>query len=169
MTDTTVEPAHRIRIETDHHVWGLGCRAICSCGWGTHWTQKADDALRTCGDHVNAAANRPDALDQAMTTMLDLQDDLAEVVMWLADNWSADLPSPAVVSCGCDDAAYPRAGVRLLLHCPNVDVLARAAERLGVPVTPSTDSAREVRVYRAVRDFGRVRIDAYSEGPEVAA
>ncbi len=29
-----------------------------------------------------------------MSGLLDLQDDLADAVMWLAENWSADLPVP---------------------------------------------------------------------------
>ena len=37
---------------------------------------------------------RPPALDAAMSELLDLQDDLADVVVWLAENWSADLPVP---------------------------------------------------------------------------
>jgi hypothetical protein len=168
--DNTIELAHRVRIETDHRVWGLGCRAVCSCGWASQWTrQSADDALRAGGEHLDAAVGAPDGMKRAMSAMLDLQDDLSAVVMWLAENWSADLPSPAVCSCSCDDSSHPRAGVRLLVYCPSVDVLARAAERLEVPVTRTTNSAQGVRIYGAVRDFGRVRIDAYAAAPEVAA
>jgi hypothetical protein len=168
--DNTIELAHRVRIETDHRVSGLGCRAVCSCGWASRWTsQTADDALRAGGEHVDAAVRAPDGMDRAMSAMLDLQDDLSAVVMWLAETWSADLPSPVVCSYSRDDSSYPLPGVRLLMHCTSVDVLARAAERLGVPVRRPTNSAQGVRIYGAVRDFGRVRIEAYTEAPERAA
>ena len=36
-----------------------------------------------------------DGLDRLMSELLDLQDDLARAVMWLAEHWSADLPAPA--------------------------------------------------------------------------
>ena len=53
-----------------------------------------DAAFEAGCDHPHEAVGPPDAMDAAMSAMLDLQDDLAGVVMWLAENWSTDLPSP---------------------------------------------------------------------------
>jgi hypothetical protein len=85
-------------VETDHRVWGLGCRAVCSCGWASPWTHHGEAATRAGTDHVDAAIGPPDALDGVMSDLLDLQDDLAQVVMWLAENWSADPPVPAATT-----------------------------------------------------------------------
>jgi len=166
MTETMIELAHRVRVETDHRMWGLGCRAVCSCGWESQWTcEDAEDALRAATDHVDTAIGPPDRMDRAMSAMLDLQDDLANIVLWLAENWSTDLPAPKVYSYSRDHEGYPRAGVRLLVYCPSAEMLRQAAERMGVPVTLNP-VAMPVRYQEAVRDFGRVRIDAYTDAPE---
>ena len=162
MTETMIELAHRLRVETDHRVYGLGCRTVCSCGWASQWMlQSADDALRAGMEHIDTAVGPPDAMDALMSAMLDLQDDLAEVVMWLADNWSADLPTPALHGADHDDGSGgPVAGAGCWRPCGDEGALARAAERLGVPVRtdPGQDSYGS-RFRRAWRRFGRVKVE----------
>lgn len=132
MTETTIELAHRVRIDTDHRVWGLGCRAVCSCGWASHWTDHGPAATQAGVEHIDTAIGPPDAMDVLMGAMLDLQDDLASVVVWLAENWSADLPAPALLSnTHYDDNDRAVAGVCLLGSAADAVVLARAADRLG--------------------------------------
>jgi hypothetical protein len=161
MADTTIELAHRVRIDTDHRVYGLGCRAACSCGWAGPWSdQSADTALRSGTEHVDTAIGPPDVMDELMSTMLDLQDDLAEVVMWLAENWSSDLPIPAIDT----RTHYDRVGRLLAEAClltaaNDPEALARAAERLGVPVvTDPGPVGGGNRYQRATRSFGRVEV-----------
>ena len=59
--------------------------------------------------------------------------------------------------------------MRLLTYCPDEDVLALASARLGVPRIddPSADRSGH-RYARAVRVFGRVKVEAYTEIPETA-
>jgi hypothetical protein len=92
-----------------------------------------------------------------MGELLDLQDDLARVVIWLAEHWSADLPVPDAYGTGVG-----RVEVRMNAYCHSTDLLTRAAARLGVPLVddPAT-SSRGVRYRRAVRRFGRVSLQAY--------
>src|SRR5512132_3116777 len=135
MTDTTmIELAHRVRIDTDHRVYGLGCRAICSCGWASHWTDHGTVATEAGVEHIDTAIGPPDEMDLLMSGMLDLQDDLAAVVMWLAENWSADLPVPGLRSAThYDDDGGPSEGVAgavLMAATHDRAVLVRAADRL---------------------------------------
>jgi hypothetical protein len=163
MTETTIELAHCVRIDTDHRVWGLGCRAVCSCGWASHWTDHGPAATQAGVEHIDTAIGPPDAMDVLMGAMLDLQDDLASVVVWLAENWSADLPAPGLYpTTHYDDPERVRgvAGVALRAAAADAAVLARAADRLGVPVL--TDEAPDGlgnRYQRATRRFGRVAVE----------
>ena len=141
-----------------------GYRAECTCGWAGPWSDDAATADDQAVDHWEVAVDPPDAMDAAMSAMLDLQDDLAEVVMWLAENWSTDLPSPYLHGIDHDDLADDRhrAGVRLLMPCPDAEQLARAAERLGVPVRTDTEpNSQGDRYARALRRFGRVEVEVY--------
>jgi hypothetical protein len=165
-TDTAidVELAHRVRVQTDQRVRGLGSRAVCSCGWASGWLPSSDGATQAWAEHLDTAIVPPDALDQAMNVMLDLQDDLANAVVWLAENWSADLPAPGVHG-GVGCLYTPDVpGVRLVALCGTADELGRVATRLGSPVPDG--GPFDV----AVRDFGRVRIAAWVEpsGSETA-
>jgi hypothetical protein len=158
-TETTIdyELAHRVRVQTDQRVRGIGSRAVCSCGWASGWLPGSEHAAQAGAEHVDTAIGPPDTLDQAMNVMLDLQEDLAETVVWLAENWSADLPSPGVHGgVGCLHALDVPA-VRLLVLCGTADELGRVATRLGAPVPDG--GPFDV----AVRDFGRVRIAAWVE------
>ena len=50
--------------------------------------------------------------------LLDLQDDLARAVMWLAEHWSADLPAPHGRGVGHDTAR-----VDLAAYCATAELL----------------------------------------------
>jgi hypothetical protein len=79
----------------------------------------------------------------------------------ITSDWSADLPAPALLSTTHHaDTDQPMAGVSLLAAAADAGVLARAAERLGVPVL--TDERPDTfgnRYQRAARRFGRVEIE----------
>jgi hypothetical protein len=157
-------------IEFDHLVQvvrhrACGYRAECWCGWNSAWCDDYATADEAAQDHREVAAGPPDGLDAALSGLLDLQDDLADTVMWLAENWSADLPTPATCShTQYRDDGEGVAGVRLLAYCESTDVLVRVAELLGEPVVAEAEANRDgTRWQRAVRRFGRVEIDAYRE------
>jgi hypothetical protein len=171
MTDTTsYVPVHLPYVASgDPDVTG-DYRATCRCGWTGEPHHEAVWAQIDAVAHRDGAAGPPDRLDGAMAAMLDLQDDLAEVVVWLSENWSTDLPGPFVHGTNHydDPTATSVAGIDLLVPCHGGDVLARAAARLGVPVTtdPAPDSQGN-RYRRAGRAFGRVHIDAYTPVEDV--
>ena len=167
MSTTTAidfELAHRVRVHTDPRVRGMGSRAICSCAWSSGWLPHSDEATQAGTEHLDGAIGPPDPLDDAMNVMLDIQEDLADTVVWLAENWSADLPAPGVHGgVGClHDPAVP--AVRLLVVCDTADELGRVATRLGSPAP--TGGPFVV----AARDFGRVLIAAWVDpsGAEAA-
>ncbi len=131
---------------------------------GSSSRSDAQDAAGT--DHREIAVGPPDGLDPLLSGLLDLQDDLADAVMWLAENWSADLPVPDAYSRNHDrDDGDRVAGVVRLL----VLLRHRRAElaRVGRPARrpggdrPGAGPCTGQRYERAVRHFGRVSIDAY--------
>ena len=162
-TTTTLVPAHRVAVTSD----GYEYRAECSCGWASDWHATPEAADTAGAEHTDRAVGPPDGIDRAMTELLDLQDDLAAAVVWLAENWSADLPAPYVVSTthyDDGDDAGGKAGVRLLVPCDNdKDGLGGAAARLGAAVVddPANDEGRD-RYRRATLVIGRVHIQAYA-------
>jgi hypothetical protein len=170
MTDTTTnrfDLAHLVVLHGDDRG---GYRPVCSCGWHGPW----NDYLRAAevgGEHRDGAVGRPDDLDRAMTELLDLQDDLAEAVVWLVENWSADLPGPYVRTAthyASDEDRQGKAGVRLLVPC-EADELAVAALRLGAPVIDDpTNDGGDIRYRRATRAIGRVHIEAFARMEDMA-
>jgi hypothetical protein len=163
------ELAHLVQVVTDDRT---GHRAECSCGWTAPWTDDPAAAEVTADDHREVAVGPPTGLDATLSGLLDLQDDLAETVMWLAENWSADLPTPhATSSCRylVNGDAIP--GVRLLAYCDTQADLARVADLLGTaPTADAAPNSRGDRWERAVRCFGRVELDAYrSFDPDIQA
>jgi hypothetical protein len=96
-------------------------------------------------------------MDLLMSGLLDLQDDLAATVLWLAENWSAHLPQLRWSANG-DDRDTSRPAVRVLGGCDPGELAAAATVLGSVPVDdPPTHPG--VRFRRAVRDIGRVRIE----------
>jgi hypothetical protein len=100
-------------------------------------------------------------MDRLMTRILDLQDDMAEVIVWLAENWSADLPVPVLYGTG--GGTIP-AGVQLSVQCSTREDLARVAHLLGTSPAdhPHSDPTAEVRYVYTGRDFGRVHVEAFT-------
>jgi hypothetical protein len=134
-------------------------RAECSCGWTGDWHDDAAVAESEGEDHREIAAGPGDGVDRLMGQLLDLQDDLARVVMWLAEHWAADLPVP--YSCGrgtIEDGA--RAHVSA--YCVSPVDLERAAALLEVPlVDDPVPDAGGYQYRRATRHFGRATVEVY--------
>jgi hypothetical protein len=142
-----------------------GYRAECVCGWAGAWCDDPVTADDHAVDHREVAAGPPRDLDRAISGLLDLQDDLAEMVIWLAENWSADLPVPSAqawTDYSGDTRGVP--GFSLLAYSDSGDDIAGMSELLGVPVVPDRvpDSLGN-RYERATRRFGRVRLTAYRQ------
>jgi len=154
------ELAHLVQVVTDQRA---GHRAECSCGWAASWTDDRQAAEDVGLDHREVAVGPSTGLDVTLSGLLDLQDDLAETVTWLAENWSADLPTPhATSSCRYQANGDAIPGVRLLVYCDTPADLARIAGLLGAALTADREStSRGDRWERAVRRFGRVELDAY--------
>jgi hypothetical protein len=161
------EPAaalvHEVQVYGDGEVQVYGDggmhRAECSCGWASDWY--ADDVVAVVAgaEHSEIAVGRPEALDGFMGELLDIQDDLSELVVWLAEHWSADLPIPAL---------WGLAGtgqVEVSVYCDSRAELARVAERLGVEVVRDRRYDAEKETYWcARRRFGRVALEAWRYG-----
>jgi hypothetical protein len=149
--------SHLVVVTYDNHGPAMVFRAECSCGWSGDGHDDNTLAELDADDHRTVAVDPGDGLDAAISGLLDLQDDLAETVMWLAEHWSADLPVPVSWGVGTNPA-----GVDLAAYCLDPVRLARAAAALGVPVVddPAPD-VRGRRYQRASRRFGRVRLEVY--------
>jgi hypothetical protein len=156
------ELAHLVQVVSDRQA---GHRAECSCGWAGAWVDEPPLAAEAADDHREDAVGPPTGLDAALSGLLDLQDDLADVVMWLAENWAADLPDPyATSSCHYRANGDAIPGVRLLVYCDSRDDLVRLADLLDAALTvdpaPNTLGSR---YEHATRRFGRVELNAYRE------
>jgi hypothetical protein len=159
----TNETEHVVQVVTD----GDRYRAECPCGWVSEWFGYDDEAEWAAEDHREVAidtgpAARPEGFDRFMSGLLDLQDDLVAVSLWLAEHWRADLPVPGWLANGSDDD-YDRPAFRVSAYCRERADLARAAELLGVTVVedPARDG-RGNRYRRATRHFGRVVVEAFT-------
>jgi hypothetical protein len=163
--DDRFAPAHVVEVFYDEASYAEASydrhaqrwRAECSCGWTGDWHDDAALADADGDGHREVAVGPGDGLDRLMGELLDLQDDLARVVIWLAEHWSADLPVPDAYGTGVG-----RVEVRMNAYCHSAELLSRAASLLGVPLVddPATNS-QGVRYRRAVRRFGRVSLQAY--------
>ena len=149
--------SHLVMVTYDNHGPTIEFRAECSCGWTGDGHDDNALAELDADDHHRLAVDPGDDLDTAISGLLDLQDDLARTVMWLAEHWSADLPVPVSWGVGTDPA-----GVELVAYCLDANLLARAAAVLGAPVVDdAAPDARGCRYQRATRRFGRVRLVVY--------
>jgi hypothetical protein len=163
-TTTAIDLTHPTQVVTDQRTYGLGYRAECGCGWASNWYDDTADAEAAGVDHREVAVGPGDRLDRVMSELLDLQDDLVAMVVWLAENWSADLPAPVIYGRdGGSGDPRPPARVELSAYCVEPADLARIAHLLGVPPTddnqPNCYGSRYRRVHR---DFGRVSLRAYT-------
>lgn len=148
---TMSELVHQVTTVTD----GFEHRAECSCGWASEWVADDVAAVLDGVDHLEIAVGPADGLDGFVSGLLDVQDDLASLVVWLAENWSAALPVPVLPG---------REGHRVdvLVHCGSDDELARVAEALDSPVTGDLGYDTDEAIYRcARRQFGAVRFEAW--------
>ena len=170
-TTTTIDLTHPVHVLCDDRTGGLGHRAQCGCGWAGSWHTDHADAEVDALDHREVAVGPPDEMDRLMSGLLDFQDDLAAVVVWLAENWSAHLPSLGWYANG-DDRDGDRPALRMTGYC-SPDRLADAAAVLGAMPTDDPANHTGNRYRRAVRDIGRVRIEVFTalhrcEGTETA-
>jgi hypothetical protein len=167
-TMTAPVPPHLVMVVSE----GFEYLAECACGWASDWHATPDAADTAGAEHRDGAVGPPDAMDRLMSGLLDLQDDLAAVVVWLAENWSVHLP-PLGWSANGSDRDGDRPVLRVTGYC-DPDELADAARVLGaVPADDLADDARGSRYRRAVRDFGRLRVEVFTnldrcEGTEPA-
>jgi hypothetical protein len=160
-TTTTIDSTHPTRVVTDGRPYGLGHRAECGCGWASDWTDDPQAAEAAEADHREVAVGPGDGLDRVMSELLDLQDDLAAMVVWLAENWSADLPVPIVYGHDGGIGVGP-ARIQLSACCLDQSDLTRIAHLLGVPPVDDERPNGQGTRYRTVRrEFGRVTLHAF--------
>jgi hypothetical protein len=153
----SIDLAHFLVVTYEDHRDRQRLRAECSCGWAGDWRDDGAMAEADGDDHREVAVGPGDGLDRVMGELLDLQDDLARAVMWLAEHWSADLPAPHGGGSGPDSAR-----VDLAAYCATAELLDMAAGVLGVSLVddPAPDAGGN-RFRRATRPFGRVRLTVY--------
>jgi hypothetical protein len=157
-------------IEFDHLVQvvyhkACGHRAECWCGWASAWCDDYATADETANDHRRVAAGPASALDATLGGLLDLQDDLADAVMWLADHWSSDLPVPELHPRRWRDGSESATGFALAVRCQTSGQLVELAVMLDAPIViDASPQTPEHSCERAARSFGRVEIEAYTEG-----
>jgi hypothetical protein len=157
-TTTAAEVVHEVDTVTD----GVEFQPVCACGWASDWLEDDVAAVVAGVDHPEIAVGPPDRLDQLMGQLLDLQDDVSEVVVWLAENWSADLPAPAIGG-SCRGLSRP---LDLTIECRSGDELARVAAVLGSELSGDPVYDVEGEIYRcARRRFGRVMLAAWRYEP----
>ena len=157
-------------LEFDHLVQvvrhrALGYRAECWWGWSSVWCEEYVAADEAGVDHREVTAGPATALDATLSGLLDLQDDLADAVIWLAENWSSELPAPLEYARVIDwDDGAAVGGVGLLVYCSTTEQLVELAEVFGSPVVADLGpDCKGWRYQRATRDFGRVEIEACIE------
>lgn len=151
-------------VQVVHHK-ACGHRAECWCGWASAWCDDHATADESADHHRKVAAGPATGLDATLAGLLDLQDDLADAVLWLADNWSSDLPIPQAVPRGSsleDGACVPC--LRLQVTCDTTEELVALADLMAAPVVLDAEPDAHGRRYqRATRDFGGVHIEACTE------
>ncbi len=101
-----------------------------------------------------------DHVDELLSNLLDISDDLCQAVTWLAENWSLALPritwSPGIEHRGC--------AVTLRVGVAGRDELDQVARLLDVPVA-ATDAHHDKLWWHAERRFGAVLLDAFYGEP----
>jgi hypothetical protein len=140
-----------------------GLRAECRCGWVSRWYDDYPEADAMARRHSEVAIGPPTGLEAVLGGLLDLQDDIADVVIWLAEYWTSDLPSPRAVphiEQRANGELVP--GLTLSMRCTSREMVSSVADMLGAEVAVErTASGR--RSERTSRRFGRVCIDACYE------
>jgi len=159
--EATTELVHQVVTVIDAGEY----RAECSCGWASEWFLDDVEATEAGLEHPEIVVGPPDPIDVLMTGLLDIQDDLAALVVWLAENWSTGLPKLGWTANG-DDHSPDRPALRVLGYAEPAEFTAAA---LVVDATPYDDgpAARGETFRHVVRDFGRVRLDIFTTVPTV--
>jgi hypothetical protein len=75
-----------------------GYRAECLCGWASRWTTDLPAADGAAAAH-RARVTEATGIDETIVSLLDLQDDLADTIMWLAETWHRGLPALRMSAC----------------------------------------------------------------------
>jgi hypothetical protein len=153
------EPAARLAHEVAVFNDGRKHRAECSCGWTSDWS--ADDVVAVMAgvEHSEIVVGPADALDGFIGELLDVQDELSELVIWLAEHWSADLPVPGLW--GLSGTGQ----VEVSVYCESRAELGRVANRLGATVGRDRRYDADKETYWcARRPFGRVAVEAWRYG-----
>jgi hypothetical protein len=118
----------------------------------------ADDVAAVLAgvEHPEIAVGPADGLDELLGGLLDLQDDLARVVVWMAENWSADLPVPSRLAAGPGP-------LDLHVQCRDVEELDRVADLLELHGDPAEHSD-DATGWGACRRFGTVLVEVWCGG-----
>jgi hypothetical protein len=149
-------------------VRGFGHRAECLCGWASVCHEDKTFAELAAVEHREQAMGPPTGLDILLAGLIDMQDDVADALMWFAENWSSDLPTPRVIGrVHQRDDGECAPGLGLVVRCVRADDFSRVATALGLQVDHDPDRARDVR-QRASRSFGSVLVVAYHDVPTAA-
>ena len=152
------EPAARLVHEVATFSDGDGHRAVCSCGWASDWYADDVAAVMAGVEHPEIAVGPPDGLDRFMGELLDLQDDVSELVIWLAENWSAALPVPELWG----TSARHRRPLDVTVRCASRAELAQVAAVMETPVQSDRFYDSDGCTYRCARRwFGRVVFEAW--------
>lgn len=120
----------------------------------------AADDLPLWGLTITEPAGPTDHVDELMTDLLDIQDDICEAVTWLAEHWAIDLPALRW-GAGNETRGY---ALRLMAAVRSHEELAHVA--LVLDATVAAESAHANRVWwHATRPFGRVLLDVFYGEP----
>lgn len=109
---------------------------------------------------VTEPAGPAGPIDQLMTELLDIEDDIATAVIWIAEHWSTDLP---VITWGTGDQ-FKGYALRLKVNAASHDVLNQLARLLDAPVT-ATEAHHNKVWWHAQRRFGTVLLDTFYGEP----
>jgi len=150
-------PAHLVGVVSD----GYEYLAECCCGWASDWHTTPEGADGSGTEHRDATIGPPDVMDGLMAALLDLQDDLAATVVWLAENWSAHLPPLGWSATGCDRDP-DRPAFRVMGAAGPAELAAAAAVLSTALADDPPNVSGSTRYRRATRDIGRVRIEVFA-------
>jgi hypothetical protein len=156
VTVTTPVPSHVVQVVSD----GDEYLAECSCGWASEWHVIPEDAEAAGLEHRDGSV-QADEMDVLMSGLLDLQDDIAAVVLWLAENWSVPLPS-LVFSASGDGRHRDRPALRVLGYTGPAEFVAAAGVLGAAPVDDPPGQVGAGRYRHAIRVFGRVEIEVFT-------
>ena len=137
-------------VQVVHHR-ACGHRAECWCGWASAWCDDYATADEAASGHREVSAGPATDLDATLCGLLDLQDDLADAVIWLAENWTSDLPVPqAHPRCRYRDNGECVSCLRLLVYCPTPSELVAMADVLAGPVVADAEANQYGSRYQRV-------------------